>query len=198
MPALRLILSAGFLACIPAANWLIGHWGVECLGPTGPCLVPVAPGLSAPSGSLVIGVALVLRNLLQLAVPRWQIVVLIFTGAILSALVAPPSLVIASATAFSLGELSDWAVFSPLRRRRLGWAVMAAGAAGAVVDAFVFISLAFGAEYWLVPGQVIAKAYASIIAAGLIGTRQRLVDKTHAYSGSVDNSLNQQTPTGVH
>ena len=31
-----------FIACIPAANWMIGHLGTECL-PNGPCLVPVWP-----------------------------------------------------------------------------------------------------------------------------------------------------------
>ena len=34
---------------IPAANWMIGHLGTVC-PPNGPCLIPVAPGLMAPSG----------------------------------------------------------------------------------------------------------------------------------------------------
>src|SRR5260370_35932514 len=49
---------------IPAANWLIGHVGTVC-APQGPCLVPVAPGLMAPSGVMMIGFALVLRDLVQ-------------------------------------------------------------------------------------------------------------------------------------
>lgn len=165
---MKYFISLGFLATIPAANWLIGHWGTVCLGPAGPCLVPVAPGLMAPSGSLMIGIALVLRNLLQLVVPRWWVLLLIAAGACVSALVAPAALTVASATAFTLGELSDWAVFSPLRRRHLTWAVLAAGGAGAIVDAFAFISIAFGAEYWLMPGQVLAKIYASIFAASVV------------------------------
>ena len=32
----------GFIACIPLANWMIGHVGTVCV-PQGPCLVPVAP-----------------------------------------------------------------------------------------------------------------------------------------------------------
>jgi hypothetical protein len=31
-----------FMACIPAANWMIGHIGTSC-APGGPCLVPVLP-----------------------------------------------------------------------------------------------------------------------------------------------------------
>ena len=33
--------------------------------PQGPCLVPVAPGLLAPSGVLTVGAALVLRDVVQ-------------------------------------------------------------------------------------------------------------------------------------
>ena len=37
-----------FALTIPVANWLIGHAGMVCQ-PQGPCLIPVAPGLMAPS-----------------------------------------------------------------------------------------------------------------------------------------------------
>ena len=53
-----------FCLTIPAANWMIGHVGTLCL-PNGPCLLPVAPHLMAPSGVLMIGAALVLRDLVQ-------------------------------------------------------------------------------------------------------------------------------------
>ena len=49
---------------IPLANWLIGHVGTVCAA-NGPCLIPVAPGLMAPSGVTMIGIALVLRDLVQ-------------------------------------------------------------------------------------------------------------------------------------
>ena len=52
---------AVFLGCVPLANWLILHVGTVCV-PSGPCLVPVAPGIMAPSGVLTVGVALVLRQ----------------------------------------------------------------------------------------------------------------------------------------
>src|SRR5262245_824967 len=53
-----------FCLTIPAANWMIGHVGTVCV-PNGPCLVPVAPGIMAPSGVLMVGAALVLRDLVQ-------------------------------------------------------------------------------------------------------------------------------------
>ena len=59
---------AAFIACVPAANWLIGNLGTVCV-PQGPCLIPVTPGfngsggLTAPSGVLMVGLALVLRDI---------------------------------------------------------------------------------------------------------------------------------------
>ena len=42
---------------IPAANWVIGNAGTVCV-PNGPCLVPVWPGIMAPSGVLMVGLGL--------------------------------------------------------------------------------------------------------------------------------------------
>ena len=55
-----------FCLTIPAANWMIGNVGTVC-APSGPCLVPVAPGVMAPSGVLMVGAALVLRDLVHRA-----------------------------------------------------------------------------------------------------------------------------------
>src|SRR5216683_3745396 len=98
---------------IPAANWLIGHVGTVC-APQGPCLVPVAPGLMAPSGVMMIGFALVLRDLVQRRLGVGVSAGAILVGSAISALLAPPALVIASATAFFLSELADLAVYTPL------------------------------------------------------------------------------------
>ena len=57
-------LIAAFASTVPAANWLIGNAGTECI-PHGPCLIPVGFGLHAPSGVLMIGAALVLRDMVH-------------------------------------------------------------------------------------------------------------------------------------
>src|SRR5512139_503712 len=90
-----------FLFCltIPAANWMIGHVGTVCV-PNGPCLLPVAPQIMAPSGVLMIGIALVLRDLVQRRLGVEFGIGAILVGALISAALAPPSLVIASAVAF--------------------------------------------------------------------------------------------------
>ena len=65
---------------------------------------------------------------------RWLPRCAILVGSALSAALAPPALVIASAAAFLLSEFADLAVYTPLARRRLIAAVVASGAVGLVVD----------------------------------------------------------------
>src|SRR5689334_21233958 len=86
---------AGFTACVPLANWMVGNVGTVCV-PNGPCLVPVAPGIAAPSRVLVVRLALVLRDLVQRRLGRYWALAAIFLGAVLSAAVAPASLILAS------------------------------------------------------------------------------------------------------
>ena len=155
-------LFIAFLACIPLANWMIGNVGTTCV-PDGPCLVPVAPGIMAPSGVLMVGLALVLRDLVQRRMGIPWVLAAIMAGAVLSAVFAPPALVVASATAFLLSELADFAVYTPLQRRRLVLAVFASSMVGLVIDSIIFLQLAFGSLEFL-SGQVIGKAWMVVIA----------------------------------
>lgn len=169
----RYTLAAAFLACIPAANWLIGNVGTTCV-PNGPCLIPVAPGLMAPSGVLLIGAALALRDAVQEALGRAWVLALVVAGACISLSVSPAALAIASATAFLLSELLDFAIYDQLRRRALAWAVLLSGAVGAVIDSLLFSYLAFGAVGWA-PGLVLAKVYASAAYAAWLYARDKRI-----------------------
>jgi uncharacterized PurR-regulated membrane protein YhhQ (DUF165 family) len=153
---------AAFTVCIPVANWMIGNVGTTCV-PEGPCLIPVAPGVMAPSGVVMIGLALVLRDLVQRRLGRLWAVAAIVAGAALSAWLAPPALVVASGTAFLLSELADFAVYTPLQARRLVLAVFLSSTVGLVVDSVIFLHLAFGSLEFLT-GQVIGKAWMVIAA----------------------------------
>ena len=166
----RWALAVAFLACIPAANWLIGHWGTVCI-PAGPCLVPVGFGLMAPSGVLLIGAALALRDAVQEAHGRAVVLALVAAGAALSLAFSPPALAFASALAFLLSEIADWAVYDRLRRRGLALAVLASGLVGAVADSLLFSWLAFSAIAWA-PGLVLAKLYASAAYALWLASRR--------------------------
>lgn len=162
---------AAFGLCIPAANWLIGHAGTVCV-PQGPCLIPVAPGLMAPSGVLMIGLALVLRDLVQRRLGFLWAAGAILAGAALSALLAPPALVLASAVAFLLSELADLGVYTPLQRHRFMAAVIASSLVGLVIDSAVFLYLAFGSLDYL-PGQVVGKAWMVLLSLPMIAWLRR-------------------------
>ena len=161
----------GFGLCIPLANWMIGHAGTVCV-PEGPCLIPVAPGVMAPSGVLMIGLALVLRDLVQRRLGLRWVTGAIVAGAVLSALVAPPALVVASATAFLLSEFADLCVYTPLQKRRLVLAVLASSVVGLVVDSVVFLHLAFGSLDFL-GGQVLGKSWMVLAALPFIAWLRR-------------------------
>ncbi|MCW3475872.1 VUT family protein [Limobrevibacterium gyesilva] len=162
-----------FLACIPTANWMIGHVGTVCV-PHGPCLIPVAPGLMAPSGVLMVGFALVFRDIVQRLLGRSWALVAVLVGTALSVLVAEGSLVLASGVAFLLSELADFAVYTPLQRRGLILAVLASSLAGLVVDSVLFLSLAFGSLDFLA-GQIMGKVWAVLASIPLVHAVRRLV-----------------------
>lgn len=159
-------LVIAFTLTVPLANWMIGNVGTVCV-PGGPCLVPVAPGLMAPSGVLVAGLAFVLRDFVQQRLGAIWAFGAILAGAIISAAVAPPALVVASAVAFLLSELADMAVFTPLQRRGLLMAVLASSVVGLVLDTLIFLQLAFG-NVDLMWGQVVGKGWMVLLALPLV------------------------------
>ncbi len=161
-----------FMACIPTANWMIGHIGTVC-APDGPCLLPVFPWrppwnhqagpMMAPSGVSMIGIALVLRDLVQRRLGRLPALMAIVAGAALSGALAPPQLVVASTAAFFLSELADFAVFTPLQKRGLVLAVLASAVVGLIADSILFLYLAFGSLEFL-EGQVLGKVWMVLLA----------------------------------
>lgn len=160
-----------FTACIPAANWLIQHVGTVCV-PNGPCLIPVAPdftggSIMAPSAVLVVGLAFVLRDMVQRRLGVGFAALAVIVGAGLSALLAPPALVIASGVAFLISELADLAVYTPLQKRRLVLAVVASSIVGLVVDSMIFLQLAFGSLDHLL-GQIIGKSWMVLFAVPFV------------------------------
>ena len=155
-----------FILCIPSANWMIGNVGTYCV-PDGPCMIPVAPDLDAPSGVLMIGLALVLRDLVQRRLGKLWALVAIVAGAALSGLVASNALVVASMAAFLFSELADFAVYTPLQRNRFITAVIASSMVGLVVDSMLFLYLAFGSLDYVF-GQIIGKAWMVLCTVPII------------------------------
>lgn len=164
---LGLIAFALYVATIPFANWMIGNVGTICI-PDGPCMIPVGFGMLAPSGVLMVGAALILRDIVQREFGWHMALVAIFVGAGISALVAPPALVIASVAAFLFSEAADLAVYTPLQRKNFPVAIALSGVVGAVIDSAIFLYLAFG-NLDHIDGQIWGKASMSIAAGVIIG-----------------------------
>lgn len=159
--ATGLALSAGLFAGIVAANYATTRYG----------FVPVGFGLSATAGTFAAGVTLALRDGIQDIFGRWAVLVVIVAGTALSFLVADPAIALASAAAFLLAELLNFAVYTPLRERstlgdrRWAAAVASSNLAGAIADTAVFIGIAFGAAAIMpaMPGQLVGKAWATLL-----------------------------------
>jgi uncharacterized PurR-regulated membrane protein YhhQ (DUF165 family) len=151
----------GYIGTIFAANWLIVHVGV----------VRVGFGLMAPAGVYAAGLALTLRDIVQTTLGRLAVMAAILIGAGLSYLVSP-TFAFASAAAFLLSELADFAVYTPLERRTWLGAILLSNTVGLVVDSVLFLSLAFGSLAFL-PGQIVGKAWMTLLAIGLLAVGRR-------------------------
>jgi hypothetical protein len=160
----------GYVATIPAANALVEYVGV----------VPVdfgLFGLMAPAGVYMAGLSLALRDLVQETMGRLWVLAAIALGVCLAIVLTPanpnvPNLVAASAVAFAVAELADFAVYSRLRERGLALAVAASGAAGLILDSALFLTIAFGdlGFFW---GQVVGKTWITALAAAAVWVWRR-------------------------
>ena len=151
---------------------MIGNVG-SCT-PDRPCVIPVGLGLMAPSGVLMIGLALVLRDLVHQHLGTVWATLAIIVGATLSLALAPPTLALASGLAFLHSEVADLAVYAPLYRRRLLLAVLLSGIVGAAIDSAVFLRIAFGSLQF-VEGQVVGKLLMTLVALPFIAVLPRSV-----------------------
>lgn len=154
----NIVIIAAYICTIPLANYMIGHVG-SCI-PNGPCLITVLPGVDAPSGVILVGAALVLRDLVQKRLGVYASLACVFVGSLVTLLISP-AFALASATAFLFSELADFLVYTPLARTRFKTAVLLSCVVGSAVDSALFLSLAFGSLAFI-GGQIIGKMYAAL------------------------------------
>lgn len=130
--ALGLASLAAYIAVIVLANWAIGRFGF-IWGPVG----------LVPAGTYFAGAAFVFRDFIQLTFGRWWVLAAIAAGSLLSWQISP-SFAVASAVAFGLGEMADWAIFTPLiERGQIVQAFVLANTVGCLADTLIFLQLAF-------------------------------------------------------
>lgn len=145
----KVVTATALVATVLVANYVTSRYGKW----------PVGFGLTATAGTYFAGAAFVLRDSLQdLGGKRW-VIATIAAGALLSLLIGAPGIALASAVAFALSELADFAVYTPLRSRGYVRAALASNAVGIVVDTGVFLSLAATALRAFDPGFTVAGAF---------------------------------------
>lgn len=167
----KALLALAFVATVVAANWTLERYGLVEL--------PLI-GWMAPAGVFWAGLGFGLRDALHEAGGKRWVLSCIAAGAALSwwlsdAVTIPGghvSIAVASGIAFALSELTDFAVYSPLRERRWTLAVVLSNLAGAVVDSALFLWLAFGAIDAM-GGQIVGKALMILPALLIVGAVKR-------------------------
>ena len=173
------VSAIGLLAAVLIANYVTSRYG----------FIPVGFGLQATAGTFAAGFALALRDSTQDLLGKKWMLFTIFIAAAISYLIADPFIALASAAAFLVAELVDFAIYTPLRQkaklgdRRWAAAVIGSNIGSAFADTIVFLAIAFGwaAVLPTLAGQMVGKLWAT--AAYLI------VGKVVAYRGSTQNSV---------
>jgi uncharacterized PurR-regulated membrane protein YhhQ (DUF165 family) len=157
-----IIALAIYVACIVLANWAIRRFG----------FVPVGFGLVAPAGVWFAGAVFVARDVVQMSLGRWFVLLAIVAGAGLS-MFTSTTLALASGTAFLVGELSDYVIYTPIADRgRVVLAVLLADTVGLVIDSLLFLWLAFGTiAHW--QGLAIGKEWMTLAALPIIWVVRR-------------------------
>jgi queuosine precursor transporter len=146
-----------FVATIVAANYVTTKYGV----------VPIGFGLVATAGTYFVGLAFILRDVVQDLLGRWVVAVIV-VGAALSFAISSPAIAVASAAAFLASELADLAVYTPLRRRGYLRAAVASNIVGALVDTVLFLTIAGFPLGKVLVGQVVGKLVLTLLAVVLV------------------------------
>lgn len=153
-----------YLAAIVGSNVAFATLGV----------IPVGFGFMAPVAVFVVGFTFIFRDMVQETYGKKAALAVMAVGLALS-LPFAPGIASASMLAFVASELVDFAAFTLLRRAGFLPALVGSNVASIIVDSLIFLSLAFGSLAFL-PGQIVGKVYATIVAGAVVTIRHRTVN----------------------
>lgn len=159
-------LIAAFLGCILAANYVTTEYGMVTM-----------LGVAMTAGTFFAGATFVLRDSLQDTYGKRWTLTLTVAGAALSFAISAPFIALASGVAFLVAEVSDLAVYTPLRKRGYIRAAVASNVVGSLVDTVLFLWIA-GFPVWVaLPGQMFGKLLITLGVVALVaGVRvQRVI-----------------------
>jgi queuosine precursor transporter len=148
---MTVMLIAIYVAAMVTANLLVWWFG---------------PWFSPVNSFFLIGLDLTMRDVLHERLARWQLAAVVVVGGAITWLANPSAarIALASAAAFILAALADWAAYSALRSK--SWLTRSNGSnvVGAAVDSILFPTLAFGV---FLP-YIIALQFAAKIGGGAL------------------------------
>lgn len=154
-----------YVFLIPLVNWSFAHVPTVALG-DGAVWSPMA---------IITGLILVFRDFAQREIGHYIFIPLL-VGLAISYVMAPPAIALASAAAFAVSELVDWAVFTYTKRplsKRILWSC----AASAPLDSALFL---LGAEQSM-PGvfswltlitSITSKLFGAVVVYYIIKARE--------------------------
>ncbi len=121
--------TAIYVVLIVLVNWLF----------TVVPLVELPGGTMWPPVALVVGFVFVARDFAQREIGHWVLAAMA-VGVIISYFMASPQVALASAVAFAVSELADWAVYT-FTGRPLSERILYSSIIGTPIDSVVFLSM---------------------------------------------------------
>ena len=125
-------------------------------------MVPLPDGTLWPPVSLAVGFVFVVRDFAQREIGH-RVLLAMLVGAVLSYFMAGPAVAAASAAAFLVSELADWAVYT-YTKRPLSQRILLSSALGAPIDSLVFL----GGIGFLSAAGVIAMTVSKLVGALIV------------------------------
>lgn len=139
----------------------------------------IIPPLELPGGdlwspvALIVGFVFVVRDFAQRRVGH-NILWAMLAGIVISWWMASPQLALASAAAFAVGELADWALYT-FTKKPFSQRVLISSCLGAPLDSLVFLTLIGIASPVSVGVMSFSKLLGSIVVFVLVRRREKLL-----------------------
>lgn len=158
----RMLSLIVYIALIAGVNWAFA----------------ITPPMELPNGdlwspvALIVGFVFVVRDFAQRRIGH-NILWAMLAGCAISWWMASPALAIASALAFALGELADWAMFT-FTKRPFSQRILISSLLGAPLDSLVFLTIIDLATPLGVAAMSLSKLFGALLVFYLVRRREQL------------------------
>ena len=101
-------------------------------------------GMVAPSGVLLIGLMIAVRDALHERIGISGTLLFILLASLISAVCAPTTIAVASGVTLLAAETTDALIYQNLRARGRFWAAISSNVVSSLLDSGIFLAVAFG------------------------------------------------------